>query len=960
MKKTTIQKDFTTKIALFVITMMGTILIAVAVMMTNALQGEHQRSMAAEAYFLEEVLENYLSYQKENIVSLAQNDFIINSLVDVTGREKYLATLIDGFIKARKVAAVTVVDFEGKIIRANTASPPDYLRQTDLRSTLELGRPKLELAPGRQRFIFIEPIFYYQTPQGALIMEIEFERFGSQAISYKQDLSYRIFQREIPIFVAQNQPGDYLTINHEFSPDAIHLRQLGLHLEVGILKSSYLDLVENILLWLSLLGLIILILSVLLAERVASRLVKPILTLCERVKEKDIFCDQAHGPLGTNNELEDLAEAFDERNIRLRKAREDEQKAERKIALAFERFKVVMDGIDALVYVADMETYELLFINKFGQEKWGEGVGKPCWQYLQKNQSGPCSFCTNDKLIAPNGQPNEVFVWEAQNTRDNRWYQCRDQAIRWTDNRWGRMEIAVDITEQKYTEMALADEKERLAVTLRSIGDGVITTDTEGNIDLINMVAERLTGWRQPEAKGKKLTDVFNIINEKTRQPCESPVEKVMSTGQVVGLANHTVLVARDGREMTIADSGAPIRDRENHIIGVVLVFRDVTEAMLLEEQAVKSKKLESIGVLAGGIAHDFNNMLAAILGNINLSLTDKSLSSKTMRRLAEAEKAALRAKGLTQQLLTFSKGGEPVKQTESISEIVRDSANFILHGSEVVCRYNIQEDLWLTEVDKGQISQVIQNLILNAKQAMPAGGAIAVSCENVASLPVDIPLPHDSSYIKIAIKDSGIGITKEKLDKIFDPYFTTKEEGSGLGLAITHSIILKHNGHISVQSISGEGTTFTIFLPATEVDRGPQVLAEKATEDQVKSANILVMDDDEQIREMSREMISSLGHQVILVKDGEEAIHTYEKYRSQKDRIDIVIMDLTVPGGMGGKEAVQKIIKMDPQAKIIVTSGYSNDSILANYQDYGFCAAIVKPFLLTELSQALHRALCE
>ena len=358
-----------------------------------------------------------------------------------------------------------------------------------------------------------------------------------------------------------------------------------------------------------------------------------------------------------------------------------------------------------------------------------------------------------------------------------------------------------DITARKMAQEALAGEKERLAVTLRSIGDGVVTTDTSGNVVLLNKIAENLIGWSQAEAAGKHLDEVFTIINEKTRQKAENTVARVLTTGCIGELANHTILISRDGKERIIADSAAPIRDKESRIVGAVLVFRDITEKRKMEEELLKAQKLESIGILAGGIAHDFNNLLTAILGNISLSKMYVSVGDKIHQKLCEAEKASLRARDLTQQLLTFSRGGAPVKKTSSIAEIIRDSTAFSLSGSKVTCTFSIPDDLWLVEVDDGQISQVINNIILNAEQAMPAGGVIEVACRNVqVGADDNLPLP-DGRYILLTISDQGEGIPEEALPRIFDPYFTTKDRGKGLGLSTVYSIVQNHDGHITVSS---------------------------------------------------------------------------------------------------------------------------------------------------------------
>jgi PAS domain S-box-containing protein len=517
--------------------------------------------------------------------------------------------------------------------------------------------------------------------------------------------------------------------------------------------------------------------------------------------------------------------------------------------------------------------------------------------------------------------------------------------------------FARDITERKQAETNIAAEKERLIVTLRSIGDGVITTDTVGNIVLMNKISEKLTGWSNSDAAGKPLGEVFHIINEQTREVCKDPVTKVINSGQIIELANHTILIAKDGTERSIADSGAPIMDSESKIVGVVLVFRDVSEQIKTERELLKVKKLESIGVLAGGIAHDFNNILAAILGNINLALFDDELPDATKKLLLEAEKASLRAKDLTQQLLTFSKGGAPVKETASLDSVIRDSANFVLHGSQVTCRFNIPDDLMLVEIDKGQISQVIQNIALNAGQAMPTGGIVEIFCKNISSEKLPATLSASKQmFVEILIKDEGIGMAANLVDKIFDPYFSTKQEGSGLGLAITHAIITKHGGHIFAESLPGQGTSFTIYLPATE---NGQLENSKASEfkQQCSQAKILIMDDEAMVRKVSQAMLTKLGHQVELSKDGEEAIELYKKAVTKKMPFDLVIVDLTIPNGMGGNEAAQKILEINSEAKIIVSSGYSNDPIMSNFGDFGFCGAIVKPYQLQELSKVVAQA---
>lgn len=516
-------------------------------------------------------------------------------------------------------------------------------------------------------------------------------------------------------------------------------------------------------------------------------------------------------------------------------------------------------------------------------------------------------------------------------------------------------QLQKEIHDRNLAEESLAAEKEQLAVTLRSIGDGVITTDTDGKIVLLNKVAEALTGYTQEEAVGRPLHTIFTIISERTRIPCENPVDRVLSQGAVVGLGNDTVLISRDGTEKIIADSGAPIRDKNSQVIGVVLVFRDITEKRKMELELLRTQKLESLGILAGGIAHDFNNILTAIFNNVTLARMHTK-DNVTQTKLAKIEKASLQATELTQQLLTFSKGGAPVKKMTSVKELIRDSTVFALRGSNVRCHFYMTDELWSVDVDEGQISQVINNVIINADQAMPEGGIITVKAENVV-IGADQKIPlKPGSYIKITITDQGVGIPQQYLQKVFDPYFTTKQKGSGLGLATSYSIVKRHSGHIDVESTAGEGTTVSIWLPAAE--EAPK--REKVHHDIIEGrGKVLLMDDEESILEAASEVLQVLGYTVVTAEDGEEAVNLYSK-ALETEPFDVVIMDLTIPGGMGGKETISTLLTIDSDVKAIVSSGYSTDPVMANYKKYGFKGVVTKPYTIEELSEVLHTVIAE
>lgn len=512
-----------------------------------------------------------------------------------------------------------------------------------------------------------------------------------------------------------------------------------------------------------------------------------------------------------------------------------------------------------------------------------------------------------------------------------------------------------DISLRKFAEQALANEKELLSVTLRSIGDGVITTDVDGRVVMLSRVAETLTGWSQEEAQGLPLAEVFKIINEYTRKPCENPVTQVLAGGHIVGLANHTVLVSKAGNEMIIADSAAPIRDRESRIVGVVLVFRDITEEKRLQREAQKARNLESLGILAGGIAHDFNNLLTAILGNVSFAKIHSNKDSDAYDHLVAAEKASLRAKDLTLQLLTFAKGGEPIKQAVAIVDIIRESADFVLLGSNVSYEMDADEELWPVKVDPGQMSQLFNNLIINASQAMPDGGVIRVKCGNIYC---DGDKRHSlkpGRYVLITVADHGKGISKTDMQRIFDPYFTTKQEGSGLGLASSYSIAKRHGGHLAVESQVGKGSTFFVYLPTT----GKKVaMKEEAFEETAivrGKGKILVMDDEQMVRDMAGKVLAYIGYDADFAQNGQEAINLYSEAMQTDRPYDAVIMDLTIPGGMGGKEAVREILKINGSAKVIVSSGYAQDPIMADYKSHGFGAVLTKPYSIENLSQTLH-----
>lgn len=510
-----------------------------------------------------------------------------------------------------------------------------------------------------------------------------------------------------------------------------------------------------------------------------------------------------------------------------------------------------------------------------------------------------------------------------------------------------------DITDRKQAEKKLKDSENMLKVVLDSIPSAVFWKDR----DLLYLGGNRTwleaSGMKSSEAVVGK-SDYDLPWEKKQADSFREDDREVMESGfPKYGIVEP--YQKSDGTQAWARTNKVPLKDAKGNVIGVLGTYEDITEKKRMEEEILRSQKLESLGLLAGGIAHDFNNILTTILGNINMAKDQTSHGSEVFELLSDAEAASRRAQRLTKQLLTFAKGGIPIKVTALIGDIIKESSLFVTRGSKSGCEFSFAEDLWPVEVDVGQMNQVISNVVMNANQAMPEGGLIHIKAENmiIEDEKNEWSL-KPGRYIRICVEDEGVGIVKKHLSKIFDPYFTTKQEERGLGLATTYSIVKSHAGLITVESEVGVGTTFNIYLPASD-----KVVPQKEGTQAIKGeGRILVMDDEVSLRKMVGRVLEKLGYEAEFARDGAEAVKMVKNAKAVEKLYDAVILDLTVPGGMGGKETIDKLLEIDPQVRAIVSSGYSEHPVMANYREYGFKGMIEKPFHPQLLSKVLHEVL--
>lgn len=562
------------------------------------------------------------------------------------------------------------------------------------------------------------------------------------------------------------------------------------------------------------------------------------------------------------------------------------------------------------------------------------------------------------------GKDSEFEISDAEG--DIRMIELSADSISW-GGETGRVVILRDITEQKQAEVRLSAERARLQVALDCMDAFVVLTDGEGRIESVNRKAAELTGRSSESVAGQFPGKLLRLENPESGTPLSKGWDE-LHRREFLSAYNQTGLLLKvpggtDARRVRAETRSSVEEDGARR--SSITVLRDITKQRQAAEKGFSEEQLNSISLMVGGIAHDFNNILTSIMGNISVARMRMDNDPENTEQLLAAEKGALQATALTDQLLNFAKGGALERKVTDIAELVEESAKLILRGrSDATCQIRKQDELWPVDVDRSQIAQVINNLVINADQAMPEGGTVEIKMNNRCLSTGEVADLKAGDYVSIAVRDEGTGIRPKNLDRVFDPYFTTKKEGNGLGLASSFSIIKSHGGLIMAESEYGQGSRFTVFLPKSAKVRPKEPPKDErpapVDSDQVDltGKRILLMDDMEDMMLVARDILSVLGCEVTCTKDGKEAIDAYRSARASGEAFDAVVFDLTVPGGMGGEEAANQILKEDPNLRAVASSGYTDSNIMADVSGSSFRSTIPKPYRIKEMREALQRVL--
>jgi len=668
------------------------------------------------------------------------------------------------------------------------------------------------------------------------------------------------------------------------------------------------------------------------------------------------------------------------------------QRVEREMHKSEKKLRIILEESPDVVLVVDQRSGHILSVNDavlgiLGYES-NDLIGRPFSLLFPEDHSYPHNGRVDDSVDNPTPSKSRKVLRADGSICP---IDLTAALIPWNG---GNAILATlhDVTERRRAETALFESEQQYRLHFENVTDIIFSVDSSSRFTSISPSVESLLGFKPEEILGVPYSELNLVAPEYVEKTVSDTL--LALSGKKVSLSEYE-LIARDGTRKFVEVSISPFFN-EDKLASAICVAREISERKRIEQELnkhqhhleelveertsalkttnrelkqeiekrlrmetelLKTQKLESLGILAGGIAHDFNNTLTGIMSNIAMAKMYGELDVESLTALSDAEKASLRAKGLTQQLLTFAKGGAPVKETVPLTDFIRDSVKFALSGSNVRFELFAAVDLWLAEIDEGQVSQVLHNIIINADQAMASGGSLSIRAQNIKVTEGDLLPLKEGKYVRVSITDQGHGIPKEHLPKIFDPFFTTKQNGSGLGLSTSFSIVQKHDGYIHVESEEGVGTTFQLYLPG--IDKKADL---ENKQDNVKPKNgrgrVLLIDDEEYIRRATGYLLTRLGYDTILASDGAEGIDLYEWARDSGRPVDLVIMDLTIPGGMGGKEAIQKLRKIDPRAKAIVVSGYSDDPVMSDHEKYGFQAVMTKPYKIQDLGEIVHKVI--